>query len=880
MTAFISWYFIITLLGWLTFPLAYTLFPALQDRGYALSRTAGLLIWGYAFWLLASFGIAQNDIGGILLALAVIIGLSAFSIFNRKYPSGTMSQIVNRKSEVVDFLKSNLSLILTTEILFLAAFAFLAFMRSANPELASTEKPMELAFINGILRSPTFPPRDPWLSGYAISYYYFGYVMTAMLARLSGIPGSMAHNLMTSLVFALAAIGSYGILYNLLSMADRRPQTTNDEASDNQIQSVAHRPHLHRTQVQVSSSVHGLALLAPLFLLLVSNFEALLEVLHRLGVFWVKDASGQYASSFWKWLDMKELLNPPTLPFQFVPDRYLWWWRASRVIQDYDMVNSHREVIDEFPFFSFLLGDLHPHVLAIPFSLLAIAVALNLFLGGWRGRIEFPILGGARLHINFAGFLFSALVVGGLAFLNTWDILVAATLIIGAYVFWRANEDGWRWDRIEDAFLFGVPLGIISVLLYFPFYLGFSSQAGGILPNMMFPTRGAHLWIMWGTLFIPIFAYLIYLSSGLSTPVAGSLENTPTDSKADAEVKPNWKLAVSLGLGFTFFLLLLTFITAWIGSFFESDFVQMFLQSQNMSAGQFVTATFQRRLMYIGSLITLLAVLIPALAFLFHKTSTINDGPQTENHRPRSIVNGQIPTQFILLVVTLGAVLVIAPEFVYLRDQFGYRINTIFKFYYQAWILWSLAAAYSIAYLLRNLKGVTDIAFRVTIGLVIFAGLLYPALGVMTKTNNFNPPYGFTLDDFDRIVRENPDEAAAIQFLRTVPDGVIAEAVGDGYSSYARISMHTGLQTVLGWPGHESQWRGSSDPQGSRRSDITTLYTTVHWEEAQPIIVRYGIRYIYIGFLERSSMPVREEKFQAHLKPIFQQGGVVIYAVP
>jgi hypothetical protein len=92
---------------------------------------------------------------------------------------------------------------------------------------------------------------------------------------------------------------------------------------------------------------------------------------------------------------MKELSQPPVEPLAWIPDRYLWWWRASRVIQDYDMLGSHREVIDEFPFFSFLLGDLHPHVLAIPFGLLAVSVALNLFLGGWRGEIN---LFGARLQ--------------------------------------------------------------------------------------------------------------------------------------------------------------------------------------------------------------------------------------------------------------------------------------------------------------------------------------------------------------------------------------------------------------------------------------------------------------------------------------------------
>ena len=75
-----------------------------------------------------------------------------------------------------------------------------------------------------------------------------------------------------------------------------------------------------------------------------------------------------------------------------MPDRYLWWWRSSRVHSR--LRHGWRiicEVIDEFPFFSFLLGDLHPHVLAIPFSLLAIAVALNLFLGGWRGQINLPL---------------------------------------------------------------------------------------------------------------------------------------------------------------------------------------------------------------------------------------------------------------------------------------------------------------------------------------------------------------------------------------------------------------------------------------------------------------------------------------------------------
>jgi len=302
-----------------------------------------------------------------------------------------------------------------------------------------------------------------------------------------------------------------------------------------------------------------------------------------------------------------------------------------------------------------------------------------------------------------------------------------------------------------------------------------------------------------------------------------------------------------------------------------------FLASQGMTASEFFGATSLRRLTYIGSLITLLAVLIPALAFLFPKTKTVEDQSLITDHR--SLVT-DTSRSFVLLILILGAILVLAPDFFYLRDKFGYRINTVFKFYYQGWMLWSLAAAFATAYLLQNLRSAVNIIFRVVIGLVIFAGLLYPAFGLLTKTNNFKPTYGFTLDDFDRIRRENPDDAAAIEFLRTVPDGVIAEAIGDGYSAFARISAYTGLQTVLGWPGHEDQWRGSYEPQGSRRDDIKMLYSTSRWEEAQNIIERYNIRYIYIGNLERTSMPVNEGKFQTHLKSIFQQGGTVIYEVP
>ena len=204
MLSFFLWYLIITALGLLTFPLAFSLLPALPDRGYTFSRALGWLLWGFIFWLLGSFGLLGNNLGGQLVAALILLALSVAAL--RRVGWNTIKA----------WLQSRMRLVLTVEALFLLSFAAWTVVRAANPEIVGTEKPMELAFINAILRSPGFPPHDPWLSGFAISYYYFGYVLVAMLARLAGTAGGVAFNLGVALVFGLSAIGAYGVLYDLL----------------------------------------------------------------------------------------------------------------------------------------------------------------------------------------------------------------------------------------------------------------------------------------------------------------------------------------------------------------------------------------------------------------------------------------------------------------------------------------------------------------------------------------------------------------------------------------------------------------------------------------------------------------------------------------
>ncbi len=833
MFSFLIWYLTVSLLGLLTFPLAWRLLPALADRGYSFSRALGLLLWAFIFWLATSFGLMRNEGGGILLALVVLAGFSAWAIGKMKDETeeGQSTSFIFQLSSLKSWFKTNHAIIITVEILFFAAFAFMAFVRANNPENIGTEKPMELAFINAILRSPTFPPHDPWLSGYAISYYYFGYIMAAMLAKFTITSGSVAFNLMLSLVFGLSAVSAFGLLYNLLAAYWKK--------------SAPQQPLLALT-----------SLLGPFSLLILSNVQGFLEFLHARGIGWTGQPGdsnlwttlGQlarpnlFAYNFWTWLDIKDLREIPSLAGE---PRFWFWWRASRVVQDYDLMGNFVEVIDEFPFFSYLLGDLHPHVLAMPFGLLAAGLALNLFLGGWQGEINLKLF---KLPLRAEGFAILAIVLGGLAFLNTWDFPIYLAVASGALILSLVPERHWNWGLLEEFLKFSIPLGLASIALYLPFYVTFSSQAGGILPNVIFPTRGAHLWVMFGTLFAPLFLFLVHTIKSRAA---------------------NWKIGFSLTVGGIALLALFSLAITLVAA--QTEAGQSLINSQGMVAlGGVLREAFARRLSFSSGLLTLALLIGAAIAYLAAR----QDSSESVSERD--------PLPFVWMLILFGGLLVLAPEFVYLRDQFGTRMNTIFKFYYQAWALWSIAAAFGAVVMLREARGLRLAVTGLALGTALVIGLAYPILALPNKTNKFNAnnPDARTLDSAAYLLNYSPDDYMAIQYLQTLPLGVVAEAVGGSYSEYARVATHSGHPGVLNWPGHEGQWRGGYDEQGNRGYDLETLYQTTDWETARAILEQYNIRYVYIGPLERSAYPIYEEKFAIFLREIFRQGQVVIYEVP
>ena len=278
------------------------------------------------------------------------------------------------------WLKANRWLVLTTELLFLGVLVGWAVIRAYNPDIAGTEKPMEFAFVNGILRSPLFPPQDPWLSGYGISYYYFGYVMLAALVNLTGVDPAVAFNLGVALWYALVMIGAFGVVYDLVRLAgigsrEQEPGTGKVDDARNTEYGIRNTHSRHHGQPRPAASAMACS----------ARCSSVSWATSKGWSSW-RITRASCPLQWLQWLDIKQLTDNP--PSGNLTGGFWWWWHASRVIHDKDLLGNSIEVIDEFPFFSFLLGDMHPHVLALPFAILAVALALNLLLGARSWKLE------------------------------------------------------------------------------------------------------------------------------------------------------------------------------------------------------------------------------------------------------------------------------------------------------------------------------------------------------------------------------------------------------------------------------------------------------------------------------------------------------------
>ena len=202
---------------------------------------------------------------------------------------------------------------------------------------------MEFAYLNAVIKTTFFPPYDPWFAGGYLNYYYFGYVLVAALARLTGVMPAIAFNVAVATFYALTASAAFSFVGNLFRLGGR--------------------PGLSRGAA-IGAGVAGVFLVA-----LVGNLDGFLQLVERLAQ--AARVGGQSAVPGLAGLVALGAGIPAVL-FGGQPLEAFDFWRSSRVIPN--------NTINEFPFWTFLFADLHPHLMSIPYQVVTLGVLLNLAL--------------------------------------------------------------------------------------------------------------------------------------------------------------------------------------------------------------------------------------------------------------------------------------------------------------------------------------------------------------------------------------------------------------------------------------------------------------------------------------------------------------------
>ena len=215
------WWLVVQVLWLIALPICLRVLRPLPDRGTSVAKAFGILVFVYPLWFFGSLGFLDNSRFSYTLVL-VLLGALSVAIWRRS------------AADLRAFWWSHRRLLIVQEALFLAAYLGFGFVRMFNPEVVNTEKFMDFAFMSGAWRSESFPPLDPWFAGGTINYYYFGHLTVAILTRLSGLPLAETFNLTLALLFGLAALGAFGVAYNLV-LVHRQFRTPSEPAPARQL---------------------------------------------------------------------------------------------------------------------------------------------------------------------------------------------------------------------------------------------------------------------------------------------------------------------------------------------------------------------------------------------------------------------------------------------------------------------------------------------------------------------------------------------------------------------------------------------------------------------------------------------------------------------
>ena len=864
----LSWLLVVELMSLLAVPIAFVLLRRLPDRGYLLAKPLGLLLVCLVVWLFASYELLAFSLMTIGVGMAVIAAVS-------------LALLAANWCEIRAFVARRWRTLLAGEAVFLAAFLAFVLVRMANPDLWHShlggEKPMDMAYLNAVLKSSYMPPYDPWFGGGYINYYYWGQFMVATLIRATGIDPAIAFNLAVPLFFALTAGAAYSIVYNLASGS----QTVIPAKAG--IQGVGRGPHnpesTPEADVGQDPAIHGSATVeAEPSRATLQGFQggdvrpwparialspaaaglagaAFVVLLGNL------DGAVQLVGGIWNAF----VQNEPFAGFDF--------WRSTRVMPP----DPPGHEITEFPFFTFLFADLHAHLMALPFTLLAIGLSLAVVMSGRaqtpsfpRGRESIGEASGSSREgeetpsftrrreprwaaasaywgpAELARLALLGLAVGSLRAINTWDVpvyllLAASAVFLAAYF----RNGGLSLQVLLESAAKTAIVAAVGFLAFLPYHVSTET----FFTSVEATTNQTVLWqflLIHGLFVFVVGSHLLLDTRTQWLPSLRKLWSRAGDSRA--KLVP---LGIAAVLG-TY--LALSFLTGITGS----------------------TIPF-----------ALLLLVLAAASGMKHLASS---GP------------GVREMTFATVLVCAALCVVIGLDIFRVEGDID-RMNSVFKLYLQVWVLLALASAYLVWRILSSgtvakaMPGPWGAAWGWALALLVFAAAVYPVLGTQARLKTRFDVLPLTLDGtaYMRTAVYNDangpiDLSADYDAIRWLQDNVegspvIIEGLTPNYRWGGRISVYTGLPTIVGWRWHQEQQRwGYRWAIAERARDADRIYSTPNAAEALDLMRKYGVEYIYLGQLERLYYPDQglakfDEAMSPFLDEVYRTDRVRIYRV-
>ena len=761
------WGIAIIIIGLISLPTTLILFKNLSDKGYGLTKILGISVVGFLVWSLVSWGIFEYS--SVVVIISVLLVLAANTIL-----------FIFKRKELISLFKRYWQIFTIEETIFVLAFIAFVALRMFNPDLwhpyRGGEKPMELAHINALTRSLYLPPYDPWYSGGVLNYYYYGHFLVTNLIKICGIVPTTAFNLAIPTFFAMAASASFSLGFNIFSGTITKKNNLLKRVKSN-------RP------ITWTATLAGLT--AMMFVCLLGNLDGAAQILSGI---WDKLING----SAWMSFD---------------------YWKSSRMMPP----DPPGFEVTEFPFFTFLFADLHPHLISIPFTLLLLGIMLALVVSSVGKTSRKMISANEALLI-----ITMAIVLGSVRVINAWDFPTYFVLGCSSLMLHELFVHGGAGIVVVGRWLLkALILYLLSFLAFMPFYTNYENFYSSLEPTTNKTDLGQAGMIL-GVFLTILISYFFINRKGIY----------PFSDMKTISITPRRAL----------YIVLIAMLVGYLVS----------------GPGKALLGN------------TAMVALFIMGAIGYTVISLLKKFDYEAKYRA-----------FNFLILLMAFAIIFGVEIVRITGDID-RMNTVFKFYLQAWVLLGIGCSYlfwhSFYKIKRESKNKIDKLGFLASTLLICCGIIYPIFATPVRIDDRFIQASPTLDGkaymADSVYVDQKGEVdlsfdyEAITWMNKNLLGtpVVLEANTPMYRWGSRISVYTGFPTILGWKWHQEQQRMNKHSEIQRRIlDISTIYETKNIEKAITLIKKYEVEYIYIGRLEKlyySSEGLN--KFQSEMKGVIE----------